>query len=81
MDSLAQHAVLGVRLVGLLVLLLGLWQLAGNIIDTWRDFDPSYITYYFSSQIARPLAGILIGLLVIFVAAPTGRLLARGLRN
>jgi len=72
-------AKLATRVCGLFIAALGLWQMAGNVISTFRDIDPSYLGYYFSSQLARPLAGIIIGLLMWLLSRPIGKLLARGL--
>ncbi len=60
----AAPGVVGVRLLGLLMAAAGFWQLAGNVLETWRDFDPSYAGYYFSSQLMRPLLGVGLGLLL-----------------
>jgi|GEM_PF-818407 hypothetical protein len=74
----APHAVVAVRLLGVLVAALALWQMAGNLIASWRDFDPSYLGYFFSSEVARPLAGLIIGMLLWLFSGPIGRRAVRG---
>ena len=79
MSPSVKWATLAVRVCGLLVAVLALWQTVGNVLGTYRDFDPSYIGYYFASQIARPFSGLCIGLILLIFSRPLGRLLARGL--
>ncbi len=73
MEERIERSIVGVRLVGLLVLSLALWQLLGNILSTWRDFDPSYLGYYVSSQLMRPLVGVFVGLGIMFAARPISK--------
>jgi hypothetical protein len=73
----APHAVVAVRLVGVLVAALAFWQMVGNLIGSWRDFDPNYLGYYFASELARPLAGIATGALLWLFSGPIGRRAAR----
>ena len=69
----APPAVIAVRILGLFLAAIGLWQALGNVLASWRDFDPSYLSYYFSMQLARPCAGIAVGLCLWLFARPIGR--------
>jgi hypothetical protein len=79
MTPSVRWATLAVRISGLFVATLALWQMLGNILGTYRDFDPSYMLYYFTSQMARPTCGVVLGLMLWLLSRPFGRLLARGL--
>lgn len=79
MTPAAKWATLAVRICGLLVASLALWQMTGNICGTYRDIDPSYLGYFFSSQLARPFCGLVIGAILYALSRPLGRLIARGL--
>ncbi len=81
MSQSAKLATLAVRSSALYIICLGIWQLLGNVADTFRDIDPSYISYYFQSQLARPLLGMLTGCVMWLLSRPLGRLVARGLDN
>lgn len=74
----APHAVVAVRLIGVLVAALALWQMAGNLIGSWRDFDPNYLGYFFAGEMARPLAGIATGALLWLFSGPIGRRASSG---
>jgi hypothetical protein len=79
MSPSEKWAILAVRICGLLVAALALWQAVGNVVGSLRDFDPSYVGYYFSTQLARPVCGIALGVILHIFSRPLGRLLARGL--
>ena len=81
MPPSVRWAILAVRISGLFVATLALWQMLGNILGTYRDFDPSYILYYFTSQMARPTCGFILGILLWLFSRLFGRLLARGLEK
>lgn len=70
-------AVVGVRLTGLLISSVAVWQLMGNVLDTWRDFNPSYLGYYFTSQLLRPLLGLAIGGVLLCAGRRIGRWIGR----
>ena len=72
-------ATIAVRVCGLLIASLALWQLLGNILGSYRDFDPSYLGYYFTSQLARPFCGLCVGLALVAFSRMLGRWIARGL--
>ena len=40
----APPAVIAVRILGLFLAAIGLWQALGNVLASWRDFDPSYLS-------------------------------------
>ena len=69
----AAPAVVGVRLMGLLIAAVAFWQLLGNVLDTWRDFDPSYAGYYFGNQLLRPVLGLAIGAVLMLGARWIGK--------
>lgn len=79
MGKYTSAAVLAVRLLGLFWLAAGLWMLAANVIESITEFNPSFIGYYLESQALRPLLAMGAGLLLLFLARPLGRMLARGL--
>ncbi len=79
MSQNTRLAILGVRICALLIAGLGIWQMLGNIAGSFRDVDPSYLAYYFQSQLARPLCAVATGLILAALSRPLGRLLARGL--
>ena len=79
MSPTVKWAVAAVRVCGLFVGSLAFWQMLGNIVGSLREIDPSYIGYYFSSQLARPFCGICVGGLIYLFSKPIGRLIARGL--
>lgn len=79
MGKYTSAAVLAVRLLGLVWLTAGLWMLVANIIESATEFNPSFIGYYLQSQAVRPLLAIGLGLLLIIMAKPFGRKLAKGL--
>jgi len=65
----------------LFIAALALWQMAGNVLGSWRAIDPSYLDYYVSTQLARPFAGIVVGLILWLFSRPIGRLASRGTRR
>lgn len=79
MNTVEKWATLAVRTCAILVAALAVWQILGNIAGTYRDIDPSYPGYYFSSQLARPFCGLLTAAILYALSRPLGRLLARGL--
>lgn len=79
MNSTTANAILGVRLWALFFATLGLWLLSANLIESAGDFNPAYWGYFVVSQVARPLASIILGGLLCAFSRPLGRGLARGL--
>lgn len=75
------NAILAIRVIGVLLVVLGLWQLIANIIESIREFDPTYWWYYVQSELLRPLLGIFIGKLLYWFSKPMGALLAKGLET
>ncbi len=62
------------RIAGTLLAVVALWQLVGNVADSFFDFDPSYLGYFFWQQLFRPLVGGFLGLLLCLFAKPLGKL-------
>lgn len=79
MKPLQARATLGVRLLGLALVVVGLWQLLSNLIDTFYAFEPAYFLYYVTQQLLRPLVALALGALLLLVSRPLGRRLARHL--
>jgi hypothetical protein len=52
------------RVAAILFIALGLFQLLANNLESYRDFDPSYLGYYFMSVCLRPILLIIWGLLL-----------------
>lgn len=73
------RAILAVRLLGLTLAGLGVWQLLGNLGQSWREFDPSYLGYFLMSECYRPGLAIALGLLLGATSRRWGTWLSRGL--
>lgn len=67
------HARLGLRLLALYFVLEGLWQLATNLLASFAEFDPNYLGFYFRSQLASPLLGVLLGVAVFLLSGRLAR--------
>lgn len=52
------------RVAAILLIALGLFQWTANILESYRDFDPSYWGYFFMSVCLRPMLLILLGILL-----------------
>lgn len=65
------------RLVAFAALAVCLGVLLANVAQTWDTFNPSYWGHYVRQQLARPLAGAAVALLVLAFARPLARWLAR----
>lgn len=65
------------RLLAFAALLVSTGVLIANIAQTWDTFNPSYWGHYVQQQLARPLIGISLSKLVLFLARPLARWLAR----
>lgn len=50
-----------VRLLALFWGVLGVWLLLPNLLETYREFNPSYWEHYFLSQLLRPLLALGLG--------------------
>lgn len=79
LTSSQRLAALALRLLGLLLILLGSWQAVANLIDGWMEFDPTYLGYFFRSQLMRPALVMLWGTALILLSRPLGRCIAKGL--
>ncbi len=79
--SLVPAATLSVRFLGVLFILLGGWQLVSNLIDGWIEFDPTYLGYFFRSQLLRPAVACALGVILIVLSRPLARALCRGLEK
>lgn len=79
MKACEERAVVGVRLWALAVFTVGLWVLAGNVLDSLVEFNPAYLRYYAMSQLMRPLLAMVLGVMLGLGSRKLGRCLARGL--
>ena len=52
--------------------------LLANCAQFYDAFNPSYAGFFFKQQLARPLVGAAVSLVLAFAARPLARLLARG---
>jgi hypothetical protein len=73
-----RQALLLIRLLALAAFLTGVTTLLANIAQSYDAFNPSYAGFYFKQQLARPVIGIVLSLLLAWTARPLARLLARG---
>ena len=67
-----------IRLFVLVVFVASLGVLCANVAQTWDTFNPAYAGHYARQQLARPLVGLGLSLLVLALARPLARWLARG---
>jgi len=81
MSKYSAVATLAVRLLGLIWTTAGLWMLAANVIESAKEFSPSFIGYYLLSQAVRPVLAVVVGLGLWIFSRAIGRLVARGLEN
>lgn len=72
-------AVLSLRLIALVLVLIGAGQAVASILESYRDFDPSYLDHFFLTHLLRPCLAIVFGKLVWVFSRPLGIFLARGL--
>lgn len=75
----ASLATLALRLTGLLLFVLGLWQAVANLLEGWMEFDPTYLGYFLRSQLMRPALSVLFGLFLFLAARRLGNWLSRDL--
>lgn len=73
------QAILLVRIIAFLFVVIGAGQLLANVIESIREFDPTYWWYYVQSEMLRPLIAIISGKVIFFFSKPLGKLLARGI--
>ena len=73
-----RHALLLVRLLALAGVVVNLATLLANLVQSADAFNPSYAGFFFKQQLARPLVGIVLSLVVAACARPLARWLARG---
>lgn len=66
-----------VRLLAFAALLISVGVLLANIAQTWDTFNPSYWGHYARQQLARPLVGIFLAIVVLLLARPLARWLSR----
>jgi hypothetical protein len=76
MDTLRLQARLAVRLIGFFFVLLGLWMLVSNLVESWGKVSLVFWLSYLQAQILRPLLAVVLGFLTMALAGPLGRLLA-----
>ncbi len=73
------QAILSIRILALLLIVVGAGQLLANVIESIREFDPTYWWYYVQSEMLRPLLAIIFGKLLYLFSKPLGKLLASGI--
>ncbi len=61
------------RVGAVLIILAALWQMLANAAESVFEVDPSYLGYYFRQNLLRPLIGLVLGLLLFFLAGPLAR--------
>ncbi len=74
-------AILAVRWLALGFIASGCCLLLGNLLDSYREFDPTYLWYYVQQQLLRPFLVLLTGLSLWLFSRPLALLLVRGLRT
>lgn len=68
-------ALLGVRLIGLVLCLIGLHQGIANLVDGWRGFNPAHAGHFFRQLMLRPALWLVLGLMLMLAAPLFGPLL------
>ena len=81
MSDVRNISLIAVRLLALIFVSVGVWMLAGNLIETITDFNPTFAVVYFKTQLLRPFVGIGVGLLIYWKSPSLARLLTRGLES
>lgn len=79
LPTLFASTVARLRLLAVAIFLLGLWQAAGNLIDGWVEFDPTYLGYFLRMQLLRPTLAMLGAVLLWVSAGFLARRICRGL--
>lgn len=73
MSASSSQSYLQVQLVLRVAAFLGFWWgsylLVANLLDSYRDFDPSYLAYFFALVILRPVL-LLIWSVLLWLLAP-----------
>lgn len=72
-----EFAIIGLRLIGILVLAGGIVLLLGNVLETAWDFNPNYLGYYFATQLLRPVLIIVTGVLLLGFSRKIGKRIGR----
>lgn len=73
-----RQALLLVRLLALCGVVVNLATLLANLAQSFDAFNPSYAVFFVKQQLARPLVGIALSLVIAGFSRPLARLLARG---
>ena len=73
-----RQALLLVRLLALCGVGVNLATLLANLAQSFDAFNPTYAGFFVKQQLARPLVGIALSLVLAGFARPLARLLARG---
>tara|TARA_B110000305_G_C19348434_1_gene592926 strand:- start:270 stop:509 length:240 start_codon:yes stop_codon:yes gene_type:complete len=76
-EDIQKNAKLLVKLMGLFFIMLGLWQGLCNILETYSEFNPTYFSFYFTSQLLRPFLALALGCILIFASRFLARLLSK----
>lgn len=73
-----RQALLLVRILALAGVFVNAATLLANLAQAYDTFNPSYAGFFFKQQLARPVVGLALSLLLALLARPVARLLARG---
>ena len=68
-----EFAIIGLRLIGILVLTGGIVLSLGNMLETAWDFNPNYMGYYFATQLLRPILIMVAGALLLGFSRKIGK--------
>ncbi|MCD8482656.1 MAG: hypothetical protein LR015_08335 [Verrucomicrobia bacterium] len=66
-----------VRLVAFMLVLIGLWGLTVNVVESLPGFDPNFPGYYFWSEIFRPASLAFLGIILWLTAHPVSQRICR----
>ena len=67
------HATLYLRLLGFTLLVLALWQGLSNLVESWREFSPTYAIHFLCSELLRPAIAALLGAGLFLTCHPLAR--------
>ena len=70
-------AIIGIRLLSILLLAFAAIQLIANVMDSAWEFNPNYLGHYFATQLLRPLLALGSGILLAAFSGKIGRLIAK----
>jgi NAD(P)-dependent dehydrogenase (short-subunit alcohol dehydrogenase family) len=77
MMSKVEFATIGLRILGVLMVAVGLVLLVANVLESAWDFNPNYLGFYFMTQLLRPMLWAAGGALVLVSSKIVGKLIAK----